>query len=867
MDKNQNNPMVFKPKRPKIKSIEDTNNTENYYQPLISENITLESIKNITHNRNISNNENKKNEDKIRKKYFDISKKAKRKLTPKQKQLKYVISRISSPSRKVKVIFAQWVSLTFNHKKNLSSALLTNSEEEEEEDPEDGEEEEEDEEKRKLMNDLNVNSLEEIEERPPNEEESALTSVMTKSGKTKNNISFALRKIIKYKNIFYTYFYHWLKVINNPKLLMVIRYQIILKNLIIKLEKKRNLLLLSRDFYVWKMKSEQLKSNDKKSKKKKKIIIYKKKNGEIEIKDKNSNKFINVNKSGDGSLNLTTNEEKVKKVKIKSIKKSINSLLRKSINVDDNNNNNNDIDISTIKQNKQVYLSQSNSIKIPINKIEKTEKNLNKNEPEENPPKSKRIIKKVKKTIKKVKADKEKENGKDNEYEKEYCKTSEALPDLSVSSGHFKSINSFTITENNINENDKINISSTSLKKAIMKKKIKKLNKKIVNKSFDMLIPKDKKISMNNSFSQSNKPNIENIIDKIDEIFKDKENSIDNEENKKTKKKKIKNVKASENKSKIENNKIPINRRELNINNLGKNSPECKDEIREQRKKLSYKNNSKKKELKALSPSKTHKSKITKSDLLEFSVEEDKLKNKEINNNIKKTQINDNDEEDSKEKSIKSLDNDHKLLTKEEKIKYKIYNKAFVILKKVIKSFKKRNKIDVELNDIQKLYTYFNIWKNKLKMYDKKTGKTDNNIIINNNNLEENNNKKLRKCSQLNSKKKDILETKSNLNNKNKNSYELEKNKLLNKIVSLVECAYKTQNDTINIIRRTDEKAFNNVDLENYIKVLEINNKKIYAYKIFCLYVNYNENGNFCMKYNNPKKYYFNYWNKICKKT
>ena len=248
-----------------------------------------------------------------------------------------------------------------------------------------------------------------------------------------------------------------------------------------------------------------------------------------------------------------------------------------------------------------------------------------------------------------------------------------------------------------------------------MKKKIKKLNKKIVNKSFDMLIPKDKKISMNNSFSQSNKPNIENIIDKIDEIFKDKENSIDNEENKKIKKKKIKNVKASENKSKIENNKIPINRRETNINNLGKNSPECKDEIREQRQKLSYKSNSKKKELKALSPSKTHKSKITKSDLLEFSVEEDKLKNKEINNNIKKTQINDNDEEDSKEKSIKSLDNDHKLLTKEEKIKYKIYNKAFVILKKVIKSFKKRNKIDVELNDIQKLYTYFNIWKNKLK--------------------------------------------------------------------------------------------------------------------------------------------------------
>lgn len=859
MDKNQNNIMVFKPKRPKIKSIEDTNNTENYYQPLISENITLESIKNITHNRNISNNENKKKEENIRKKYFDINKKVKRKLTPKQKQLKYVINRISSPSRKVKVIFAQWVSLAFNHKKNLSSALFTNSEEEEEEGQEDGEEEEEDEEKRKLMNDLNINSLEEIEERPPNEEESALTSIMTKSGKSKNSISVALRKIIKYKNIFYAYFYHWLKVINNPKLLMVIRYQTILKNLIIKLEEKRNLLLLSREFYVWKMKSEQLKSNDKKLKKKKKIIIYKKKNGEIEIKDKNSNKFINVNKSGDGNLNLTTNEEKVKKVKIKSIKKNVNSLLKKSINVDDNNNNN-DIDKSTIIQNKQVYLSQSNSIKIPINKIEKTEKNLNKNEPEENPTKSKRIIKKVKKIIKKVKADKEKENGKNNENEKEYCKTSEVLPDLSVSSGHFKLIKSLTINDNNINENDKLNISSTSLKKAIMKKKIKKLNKKIVNKSFDMLIPKDKKINMNNSFSQSNKPNIENIIDKIDDIFKDKDNSINNEENKKTKKKKIKNVKASENKSKIENNKIPINRREPNTNNLGKNSPEWKDEIREQKKKLSYKNNSKKKELKFLSPSKSHKSKITKSDLLEFSVEEDKLKNKETNNNIKMTQINDNDEEETKEKSIKSLDNDHKLLTKEEKIKYKIYNKAFVILKKVIKSFKKRNKINIE-----KLYTYFNILKNKLKMYDKKTGKMDNNIIINNN-IEDNNNKKLRKCSQPNSKRKDILETKLNVNNINKNSYELEKNKLLNKIVSLVECAYKTKNDIINIISRADEKAFNNIDLENYIKVLEINNKKIYAYKIFCLYVNYNENDNFCMKYNNPKKYYFNYWNKICKK-
>ena len=41
-----------------------------------------------------------------------------------------------------------------------------------------------------------------------------------------------------------------------------------------------------------------------------------------------------------------------------------------------------------------------------------------------------------------------------------------------------------------------------------------------------------------------------------------------------------------------------------------------------------------------------------------------------------------------------------------------------------------------------------------------------------------------------------------------------------------------------------------------------MNNKKLYAYKIFCLFVNYRENNNFCMKKNNPKKYFFNYWNK-----
>ena len=61
----------------------------------------------------------------------------------------------------------------------------------------------------------------------------------------------------------------------------------------------------------------------------------------------------------------------------------------------------------------------------------------------------------------------------------------------------------------------------------IKKKKIKKINIKNVNKSFDLL-QKDKKI-INSSFSQSNNPNIESIIDKIDDIFHGKDNDNEND--------------------------------------------------------------------------------------------------------------------------------------------------------------------------------------------------------------------------------------------------------------------------------------------------------------------------------------------------
>ena len=57
--------------------------------------------------------------------------------------------------------------------------------------------------------------LEEIEERAADEEESVITSVQSKTKiKRANDILFALRKIIKYKNIFFRYFIRWYNAVD-----------------------------------------------------------------------------------------------------------------------------------------------------------------------------------------------------------------------------------------------------------------------------------------------------------------------------------------------------------------------------------------------------------------------------------------------------------------------------------------------------------------------------------------------------------------------------------------------------------------------------------------------------------------------------
>ena len=93
----------------------------------------------------------------------------------------------------------------------------------------------------------------------------------------------------------------------------------------------------------------------------------------------------------------------------------------------------------------------------------------------------------------------------------------------------------------------------------------------------------------------------------------------------------------------------------------------------------------------------------------------------------------------------------------------------------------------------------------------------------------------------------------------------MNKNKIVNKLVELAQINNRIQNETIDIIKNTNEDTIKDIYLDQYLKLIENNNKKIYEYKILCLYVKFNKNF-ILMKTSNPKKWYFNYWNKIIKK-
>mgnify|MGYP003571320303 CR=1 FL=1 len=963
MDENDHK-KVYRQKRPKIRVRENKDNLD-YYSSMTEENIELDKIKNLKLNNDLFlNNNNRKIE---RKRSAQSEKRSKKPLTEFQKKMKNILIKFSSDSFKLKLLFHKWAYITFSKRNNFVDNEEEEEEEEEienakydnknknknkinkfkknnknkndsdEEEEDEDEEEEEDEEKIKLMNDLNLNNLEEIEERPPNEEESAMTSIVAKARNPKNRLNVALRKIIKYKNIFYGYFTKWKKVINIPNILIILKYQKKLKNLFRKLDGKRDLLKLAMAFKTWKMKCEKLKTGDKKIKKKKKIIIYKKKNGEMEIKERleDYNNLI-PNKDDNDKLSIKKDGIKIKTVKKRIIKKKISSSKSKQSKMPTINNNiiiNNNNNITPIKQN---HSTKDNIINIHINKkeSEKSESNMsatsdNKIEiektGEENSTKRKKIVKKIKKIVKKVKKSK-----KDEKIEKTE-KDKNNLPPLYISSDQVKISKPLNYTEKSSDTEKEI--SSISSNKPKVKKKIKKVNKINIkdssNKSLDFLLQKEKgKENKDKVLTKSYNPNIESInSNKMDEISRAKSITNNNSRDKiKIKKKKIihKSKKKTKNnineEIKIEDNTNTNSEDTTDkMNSIVKRENSLKDNEENTQKNIniiSEQNGGEKEDSKKFPPSKItfitddenkdeRRKSITyhnlgkdsridlnaiiDSDLMDYSEDtsEDEIKKKkkvkkskkkgeefskdEINPDIINIEITqDDDESDNKSKKNKKKKKTKRVFTKEEKELIKIYKRAYHLLRRAIRSFKKRNKANEEFKQSLELNNYFIKWKNKFRNTID-IPKLDNEEKEGNNNLEENKNEEEDTSNNnniLDIKKEELNnnESKEDLNeDNNNNNFELNKNNIVNKLTELAQINNRIQNETIDNIKNANEDTFKDIYLDQYIKLIENNNQNIYAYKILCLYVKFNKKFIY-MKTSNPKQWYFIYWNKIIKK-
>lgn len=1017
MEENENK-KFHRSKRPKIKVKENINNKD--YISVTEENSDSDNRRNFKSNKDFKTNEEKEEEES--KRLGQNKRSQKKSLNEFKKKMKNLILKINSDFHRLKYIIKKWAYITFNQKnKNMDE-----DEEEEEEEIEkeenvrenvevfkmkkvkrfqddnddkkdnlDGEEEEEEEEEEEdkfnLMNDLNMNNLEEIEERPPNEEESAMTSVVSKARYPKNQLNVALRKIIKYKNKFYSYFTKWKKVTSSPEIMIILKLQKKLKTLITKLDGKRNLLKLAMAFKDWKMKTEQIKSGEKKNKKKKRIIIYKKKNGEMEIKE-NIEDCKDLNLKDEDDITIKKDGTKIKKIKKKIIKKKITtskakSTKKASTNINNENSNNTTINFTPIKDDN--YISQDNLININKKESEKSETNISnttsdiktdntKNESEESGAKRKKIVKKVKKIVKKVKKVKKDNDVSDNEekskgIDKKHHHISKTesgdLPQMFISSDQLNILKPYLVEKNNeiVNGNGKDDLNGISYtKKTRIKFKTKKISREdINNKSFDMLLEKGNDFKINNSTNvlfQSYNLNTD-IID--DDKSKDKSFSIEDKDGKKKKKiikKKIKKSKIKDLKDKKENNnEINDNKDINNINNVNfqdirsieftpikpteKNEDKSNNDDSSQKKftpsKVQFKTDDEDSQKKK-DPDFYHNygkdsnldlRAIDALDLVDFSEdtsEDDakKVKKKKKTNKIKKNgdniskdEINpdianieitqDEDSDEKKKFNKKKKKKNGKEFTKEEKVLIKIYKRAFHLLRRAIRSFKKRKKGKNEFNDNILLDKHFLKWKkifmNKDEennidrnednkndgfiLNDKKLGEEiiKNNIDLDLDNKGENNDTELIKIENKNKIEENLRykndsenqdssnnneealaeadDAKNNkkdnedINNEKENN-ESKKNNLLFKLYELVKTNYKTQNGTIDIIKSTDEKIFDKIELEKYVNLVEENNKRIYAYQIFCLFTNYNENPHYCMKNNNPKRFYFNCWNK-----
>ena len=149
----------------------------------------------------------RKNKNSIDSNASDESKKLNNK---KLSKLRKTIKKINSINtlNYINKYYQRWILQTFD-------VIEEEEEAQDEQDKDDnGEEKEEEEEEEEEENDYG-GDLEEIEERAADEEESVITSVQSKTKvKRANDILFALRKIIKYKNIFFRYFMRWYNAVD-----------------------------------------------------------------------------------------------------------------------------------------------------------------------------------------------------------------------------------------------------------------------------------------------------------------------------------------------------------------------------------------------------------------------------------------------------------------------------------------------------------------------------------------------------------------------------------------------------------------------------------------------------------------------------
>jgi len=259
---------------------------------------------------------------------------------------------------------------------------------------------------------------------------------------------------------------------------------------------------------------------------------------------------------------------------------------------------------------------------------------------------------------------------------------------------------------------------------------------------------------------------------------------------------------------------------------------------------------------------------LEKIEFSDDSDEEEKIKKKKKKKLKKEKKEGEETDEDKNNKKRKYTD--------KEKKKAKIYKKGMHLLRKAIRSYKKRNNKNEYENR-------FKFWKNII-INSKLTKPEENNIIeeIQNKiddkistielkndtikeikeNKEENNkesNKEEHLIEIINQEKEETINDNIN-NDSEKNLLNKEENKKDDKIQSiqnLIEINNKINNEIISLLKKTDEERFNEFEPEIFDKLLYENNKKILTYKLFCIYNNYNNSLSF------RKKVYLKRWNKM----